>query len=326
MADGISVVSVDGRRQRGERTRQAIIEAALSLQEEGVLVPTAQQISDRAGVLIRSFFRHFEDMETLFKAADDQLRDSYEALFIGGDRDGFLEERVNRAVERRSAAFEKLKNIFLGTKAQLWRYEMLRKNYARNQRGLRKDLEAWLPELTGLPEVECESIHANDVIETALIQRATVTTWKSIWFWIFAFYMGYFWAVFMIIGQWNGMDNPNAQILIYVIGGLGFGFLMSASVKGDIYVNKDHYDLTRPINKIQMMWPFILFGLAVAHLIAGLVSHGDTLFIYNLVLFSGLSPLYVRPKGKGLLLGWTKLLGFLIIIGILLVKRLSYNS
>ena len=160
MADGISVVSVDGRRQRGERTRQAIIEAALSLQEEGVLVPTAQQISDRAGVLIRSFFRHFEDMETLFKAADDQLRDSYEALFIGGDRDGFLEERINRAVERRSAAFEKLKNIFLGTKAQLWRYEMLRKNYARNQRGLRKDLEAWLPELTGLPEVECESIHA----------------------------------------------------------------------------------------------------------------------------------------------------------------------
>lgn len=160
MADGITVVSVDGRRQRGERTRQAIIEAALSLQEEGVLVPTAQQISDRAGVLIRSFFRHFEDMETLFKAADDQLRDSYEALFIGGDRDGFLEERVNRAVEQRSAAFEKLKNIFLGTKAQLWRYEMLRKNYARNQRGLRKDLEAWLPELTGLPEVERESIHA----------------------------------------------------------------------------------------------------------------------------------------------------------------------
>ena len=153
-------ISIDGRRQRGERTRLAIIDAALSLQEEGILVPTAQQISDRSGVLIRSFFRHFDDMESLFKAADDQLRDSYEALFIGGDRDGFLEERVNRAVEQRSAAFEKLKNIFLGTKAQLWRYEMLRKNYARNQRGLRKDLEAWLPELKGLPEVECESVHA----------------------------------------------------------------------------------------------------------------------------------------------------------------------
>lgn len=160
MADSNSVVSVDGRRQRGERTRQAIIEAALSLQEEGVLVPTAQQISDRAGVLIRSFFRHFDDMETLFKAADDQLRDSYEALFIGGNRQGSLSERVHRAVERRSAAFEQLTNLFLGTKAQLWRYDMLRNNYARNQKGLRKDLEAWLPELNGLPDVECESVHA----------------------------------------------------------------------------------------------------------------------------------------------------------------------
>ena len=160
MADTSAVVSVDGRRQRGERTRHAIIEAALSLQEEGVLVPTAQQISDRAGVLIRSFFRHFEDMESLFKAADDQLRDSYEALFIGGDRQGALSVRVHRAVERRSAAFEQLKNLILGTKAQLWRYEMLRHNYTRNQKGLRKDLEAWLPELRDLPKVECESVHA----------------------------------------------------------------------------------------------------------------------------------------------------------------------
>jgi len=160
MADSNAVVLVDGRRQRGERTRHAIIEAALSLQEEGVLVPTAQQISDRAGVLIRSFFRHFEDMETLFKAADDQLRDSYEALFIGGDRQGSLAERVHRAVERRSAAFEQLKNLMLGTKALLWRYETLRNNYSRNQKGLRKDLESWLPELNDLSEVECESIHA----------------------------------------------------------------------------------------------------------------------------------------------------------------------
>ncbi|MEC9144348.1 MAG: TetR/AcrR family transcriptional regulator [Pseudomonadota bacterium] len=160
MANNNAVVSVDGRRQRGERTRLAIIEAALSLQEEGVLVPTAQQISDRACVLIRSFFRHFEDMETLFKAVDDHLRDSYEALFLGGDREGSMEERVGRAIERRSDAFERLKNLMLGTKAQLWRYEMLRSNYARSQRGLRKDLEQWLPEISNLPESSRESIDA----------------------------------------------------------------------------------------------------------------------------------------------------------------------
>ena len=54
--------AVDGRRLRSERTRLSIVEAALALQEEVVLVPTAQQIADRAGLPIRTFFRHFEGL------------------------------------------------------------------------------------------------------------------------------------------------------------------------------------------------------------------------------------------------------------------------
>ena len=160
MSNTQGAAAVDGRRLRSERSRLAIIEAALALQDEGVLVPTAQQISDRAGVGIRSFFRHFEDMESLFEAADDHIRDSYEALFLGGDRDGTLEERIDHAVERHADAYESLSNILLGTLAQLWRYETLRKNYARNQHGLRKDLDDWLPELTALPRDTRESIEA----------------------------------------------------------------------------------------------------------------------------------------------------------------------
>ena len=150
----------DGRRLRSERSRLAIIEAGLALQSEGVLVPTAQQISDRAGVGIRSFFRHFEDMAALFEAVDEHIRDSYEALFLGGDRDGTLEERIDHAVERYAHGYESVSNIILGTQAQLWRYDVLRKNYARNQRGLRKDLDNSLPELKSLPRDTRESIDA----------------------------------------------------------------------------------------------------------------------------------------------------------------------
>ena len=64
----------DGRRLRTERSKQAIIDAGLELIHEGQLVPTAQQVSERAGVGIRSFFRHFADMETLFATVDDQRR------------------------------------------------------------------------------------------------------------------------------------------------------------------------------------------------------------------------------------------------------------
>jgi AcrR family transcriptional regulator len=157
---------VDGRRLRSERSRQAIIDAGLALQEEGILVPTAQQISDRAGVGIRSFFRHFEDMETLFQAVDDSIRGSYEALFLGGDRDGTFEERIEHAVERHAEAYESVSSVMLGTRAQLWRYEVLRKNYARNQRGLRKDLDNWLPELKSLPRDEREAVDAIASFET----------------------------------------------------------------------------------------------------------------------------------------------------------------
>lgn len=151
---------VDGRRARSERSKQAIIDASLALMEEGNLIPTAQQISDRAGVGIRSFFRHFEDMETLFAVVDDQIRDNAEALFLGGDRDGTLEERILHAVERRAKGYEIETNVILCTAAQLWRSEVLRKNYARYQRGLRKDLDDWLPELKQLASEQREAVDA----------------------------------------------------------------------------------------------------------------------------------------------------------------------
>ena len=153
MSRNTSAKVPDGRRLRSERSRQAIIDAAISLMDEGMLVATAQQVADRADVGIRSLFRHFSDMESLFQAVDDQIRGDYEALFLGGDRDGTVDERIQRMAERRAAAYEAVKTVVLATKAQLWRYDVLRKNYARNQRGLRKDLENWLPELlTDEPE------------------------------------------------------------------------------------------------------------------------------------------------------------------------------
>lgn len=157
---------VDGRRARTERSKQAIIDASLALIEEGNLIPTAQQISDRSGVNIRTFFRHFEDMETLFATIDDHIRDATEALFLGGDRDGTLEERILHAVERRSKGYEVESNLILSTSAQLWRSQTLRENYARYQRGLRKDLDDWLPELKQLTRTRREAVDAVASFET----------------------------------------------------------------------------------------------------------------------------------------------------------------
>ena len=154
------VQSPDGRRQRSERSQTAIIEAALALMDEGALVPTAQQIADRAGVGIRSFFRHFADMDSLFLAADEMLISSYEALFEVDNRAGSLSERVARAIDLYGNAFDQLRPIILCTQAQLWRSPKLRENYAWHQKRLRKELELWLPEVAALPRDRREALHA----------------------------------------------------------------------------------------------------------------------------------------------------------------------
>ena len=154
------VQSPDGRRQRSERSQTAIIEAALALMDEGALVPTAQQIADRAGVGIRSFFRHFADMDSLFLAADEMLISSYEALFEVDNRGGTLSERVARAIDLYGNAFEQLRPVILCTQAQLWRSPKLRENYAWHQKRLRKELELWLPEVAALARDRREALHA----------------------------------------------------------------------------------------------------------------------------------------------------------------------
>ncbi len=152
------VVGSDGRRQRSERSKQAIIEAMLDMITEGNLIPTAQQVSERAGVGIRSVFRHFEDMESIFLMADETRRQRYEDVFLGGDRKGTLQQRIQHAVEQRAKGYELYGNVMLSTLAMRWRYAAVHNNYARYQRGLRKNLDDWLPELDKLDPVAREAV------------------------------------------------------------------------------------------------------------------------------------------------------------------------
>lgn len=148
----------DGRLLRSERSRQAIIDGLLALITEGVLAPTAQQIAERAEVGIRTVFRHFADMESLFATTDSQIRPAYEGLFIGSDRSGTLLERIEHALEQRATVYEKLSPLMLSSKAMIWRSPVIQKNYARSQRGLRKDLLEWLPEINDLSPPRQEAV------------------------------------------------------------------------------------------------------------------------------------------------------------------------
>jgi len=129
--------------------REGLIKAALDLIDQGILVPTAKQIADKAGVGLRSFFRHFEDMEALFAAADAHARDNVISLFPPGPGSGDKQQRIDAFVDNQAEAYEQLRNIILSTQAQLWRSPTLRHSYARDQEKLRTIIMSWFPEVEG---------------------------------------------------------------------------------------------------------------------------------------------------------------------------------
>ena len=138
----------DGRVRRSERSREAIVTALFELVGRGVLQPTAQQVADRAGVGMRSVFRHFSEMESLHRAMDARLEAEAAKILVAGERGGPLEQRVRALLAQRLALFERVAPYKRSANLLRWRSKFLQERHLRMQRLLRADLARWLPELS----------------------------------------------------------------------------------------------------------------------------------------------------------------------------------
>lgn len=144
----------DGRARRGERSRRQIVSALFALVGEGVLQPTAQQVADRAGVGLRTVFRHFEDMDSLFAEMDARLRGEVVPLLGAPVPTGTVAARARALVAARVAFFERIAPYKRAGDVQRWRSAFLGSTHRALVRELRAALLRWLPELEDArPEV-----------------------------------------------------------------------------------------------------------------------------------------------------------------------------
>lgn len=108
-----------------------------------------------------------------------------------------------------------------------------------------------------------------DVIETAYIAWEK-STYNNLDFWMFAFYVGYVFAVLMILMFWRGADDIIQVIIRQFAGGMFFGIVMAFSCRREQNpVIWQKYDLENPIYKtigvrrfIYCVWPMVLVGFA----------------------------------------------------------------
>jgi len=143
--------ALDGRLRRSERSREAIVRALLELVGEGVLEPTAEQVAERAGVGLRTVFRHFSDMESLFVEIDARLQAEAMPLLRGEPLQAGIELRAHDLVRRRAAFFERIAPFKRSGNLKRWRSDFLRGQHTALVKALRGDLLRCLPELDGAP-------------------------------------------------------------------------------------------------------------------------------------------------------------------------------
>jgi len=158
---GSETRSSDGRLRRGERSREAIVAALFELVGEGVLQPTAQQVAERAEVGIRSVFRHFDDMDSLFATMDERLSADAVPILREATTGGSLHERARALVQRRARLFERIGPYKRSANVQRWRSNFLRARHASLLRDLRADLLRSLPELA---DAAPETLEASDLL------------------------------------------------------------------------------------------------------------------------------------------------------------------
>ena len=139
----------DGRLRRSAESQQKIIMATIALIKEGDLMPSAQDVAIRAGVGLRSVFRHYNDMETLFVLINRQLIAQYNSRISTPlvDMSQSVDARLNDLINIRLSIYEVEQNIFRTTLAQQWRYGVLRENYNRLLKSFDKHALKVLPEI-----------------------------------------------------------------------------------------------------------------------------------------------------------------------------------
>ncbi len=132
---------VDGRTQRGQRNREAIIDALLACYEDGILRPSVDEVAARAGVSARSVHNHFDDVEALRAEVAQRQWERFAILVTPIDTALTISERVEQLVAQRSAFFEGVTPVRRAALLSVADSPTIAANLARLDRTLRRQLE-----------------------------------------------------------------------------------------------------------------------------------------------------------------------------------------
>jgi AcrR family transcriptional regulator len=139
------VGEADGRRRRSQDSRSRIVTAMIELVRAGDISPSAADVAARAGVGLRSVFRHFNDMESLYREMTEVIEVEMRAIVARPFKGESWQERLLELIERRSAGFEQIMPVRRASDARRHTSPVLQDDHERFTVALREILKRVLP-------------------------------------------------------------------------------------------------------------------------------------------------------------------------------------
>lgn len=150
----------DGRILRSQQSRQSIIDAMIELVEQGVLEPTAEQVAARAGLAMRTVFRHFNDMDSLYREIARRMQARAQPLIDEPVNGASWQITLHNIVDKRARLYEDLLPMRRAADALRHRSPFLQREEARFGRLARGVLERAVPQALAGDAARFEALDA----------------------------------------------------------------------------------------------------------------------------------------------------------------------
>ena len=168
--EAVKAESVDGRIVRRHNNRRRIVAAMLELVRAGSISPGAEEVAERAGVGLRTVFRHFDDMDSLYREMAEAMRIELQPIIAVPFASRDWKGKIVEMIERRARLFERAMPFKNAADVHRHRSVFLRKDYETMRAAERAALEMALP----------ASLRNDKRIFEALDHALSFSTWQHL--------------------------------------------------------------------------------------------------------------------------------------------------
>ena len=142
----ISNASSDGRHARSRSSRAKIVAAMLDIVAAGEVSPGAAQVAELAGVGVRSVFRHFKDMDALYREMAEAIEVQVLPILMRPPEGATWQQRLSDIAARRARIFETIMPFRISANVRRFESAYLMEGYRRMLRLEAEALSAHLPD------------------------------------------------------------------------------------------------------------------------------------------------------------------------------------